>query len=118
MRNRQRLPLGVTSFVLACAILIVSGCANFNARIAAAYDVHTAITRSVAEAVDSGLISADDAIAYRKIAKDARTLLDAARYAHAVNAKDAEDKLRMAERMLSDLQRYVIERGRRRESSQ
>jgi hypothetical protein len=116
MLNRQHLKFAVAAFLLAGAIAI-SGCANFNARIAAAYDVHTAITRSVAEAVDSGLISADDAIAYREIAKDARMLLDAARYAHAVNAKDAEDKLRMAERVLGELQRYMIERERRRESN-
>lgn len=92
-------------------LLILSACATFDQRLNTAYQVHTATTRSVTSALNASLISSDDALAFREIAVNSRLVLDSARAVKDTDVESAEGKLQLANDILLQLQRYLIERG-------
>lgn len=92
-------------------LLILSACATFDARLKAAYDIHTATTRTVTSALDASLIPSNDALAFREIAVNSRLVLDSARAVKDTDVESAEGKLQLANDILLQLQRYLTERG-------
>jgi hypothetical protein len=97
----------LAKFIPALLLVLLAGCANFDARLKTAYDVHTATTQSVSTALDARLISSNDAIAFREIAVNSRLVLDSARAVKDTDADSAEDKLRLANEILLQLQAYL-----------
>jgi uncharacterized lipoprotein YajG len=97
--------------VLWVAFVLLAGCASFDRRLDTAYQVHTATTRTVTNALDARLIPSDDAIAFQEIAVNSRLVLDSARAVKDTDAASAEGKLQLANDILLQLQRYLIERG-------
>jgi uncharacterized lipoprotein YajG len=95
--------------ILACsALLILAGCASFDARLKTAADIHAATTRSVTSALDAHVISSRDAEAYQEIAVNSSYILDSARVLKDTDVKSAEAKLDLANKILLELHKYLL----------
>lgn len=90
-------------------LLILTACASFDARLKTAADIHAATTRSVTHALDAQLISSKDAEAYQEIAVNSSYLLDSARALKDSDMQSAQAKLELANRILVELHRYLLE---------
>jgi hypothetical protein len=95
--------------ILACsALLILAGCATFDARLNTAAQIHAATTRSVTNALDAHVISSKDAEAYQEIAVNSSYILDSARALKDTDLNGAEAKLDLANKILIELQKYLL----------
>jgi hypothetical protein len=90
-------------------LLILTACASFDARLKTAADIHAATTRSVTSALDAQLISSTDAEAYQEIAANSSYILDSARALKDTDVQSAEDKLDLANKLLIELHKYLLE---------
>jgi hypothetical protein len=90
-------------------LLILTACASFEARLKTAADIHAATTRSVTSALDAQLISSNDAEAYQEIAVNSSYILDSARALKDTDVQSAEDKLDLANKLLIELHKYLLE---------
>lgn len=90
-------------------LLILAACASFDARLKTAADIHAATTRAVTRALDAQLISSRDAEAYQEIAVNSSYMLDSARALKDSDVATAEAKLDLANRILSELHKYLLE---------
>lgn len=99
---------------LLLAVVLLAGCANFDARLKTAYDVHTATTQSVASALDAQVITSTDAEAFQDIALNSRLVLDSARALKDSDIDSAEGKLKLANDILLEIHTYLLkkEKGR------
>lgn len=107
------LMLGVAAPVL---MLTQSGCTtvqamSFDQQLKFTIDTHTAVTRSVTSALNARLISSKDAETYHKLAVSAREVIDAAVSLKDSDISTAEGQLQLANELLIELQKYLIERG-------
>jgi hypothetical protein len=91
-------------------LLVLTACASFDARLKSAADIHAATTRSVTRALDAQLISSRDAEAYQEIAVNSSYILDSARALKDSDVTSAEAKLDLANRILVELHKYLLER--------
>jgi hypothetical protein len=94
------------------AIAILPGCAtvqgmSLEQRAKFALDTHTAVTRSIADAVDARQISSDTAQRYESIAKDSRALIESAIALSGSDVSTAEGQLQLANDILVRLQEYL-----------
>jgi hypothetical protein len=95
--------------ILACSLLLVlAGCATFDARLKTAADIHAATTRSVTNALDAHVISSQDAEAYQEIAIRSSYILDSARTLKDTDLGSAEAKLDLANKILLELHKYLL----------
>lgn len=90
-------------------LLILTACASFDARLKTAADIHAATTRSVTSALDAQLISSNDAEAYQEIAVNSSYILDSARALKDTDVQSAEAKLDLANNLLIELHKYLLE---------
>jgi hypothetical protein len=90
-------------------LLILTACASFDARLKTAADIHAATTRSVTSALDAQLISSTDAEAYQEIAVNSSYILDSARALKDTDVQSAEAKLDLANKLLIELHKYLLE---------
>lgn len=93
-------------------LVILAGCATFDQRLKTAYDVHTATVQSVTSALDSRVISSDDAIAFQEIAVNSRLVLDSARALKDSDIESAEGKLKLANDILLEIHAYILRKER------
>lgn len=95
--------------ILACSLLLVlAGCATFDARLNTAANIHAATTRSVTNALDAHLISSQDAEAYQEIAVRSSYIMDSARTLKDTDIDSAEAKLELANKILLELHKYLL----------
>lgn len=91
-----------------CATIGVQAPKTFNEGLLAAYQTHTAILRAATAALESHEIASTDVEALIKVADQARSLLDAARAAHAGgDVTTAEGRLALATSLLLQVQGYL-----------
>jgi len=90
-------------------LLILTACASFDAKLKTAADIHAATTRSVTSALDAHLISSTDAEAYQEIAVNSSYILDSARALKDTDVQSAEAKLDLANTLLIELHKYLLE---------
>lgn len=97
-------------FLLAQACALMPSPKSFNERLAAGYVAVTAARESALTLLEQGAISAPDARNVQGIANEVRTGLDLAREFGATEV--GEDKLAATLVILTQLQRYLHERGK------
>lgn len=95
--------------VVAFAAIVLAGCASFDAKLNTTTKIHAATTRSVTNALDAEIISSKDAEAYQEIAVNSSYILDSARALKDTNIQSAEAKLNLANKILVELQNYLLE---------
>lgn len=109
----NRIPLHAAVYAL-CALLI--GCAsfglapaqNFSSRLAYGYGAYAGVNNTIASSLDAHRISSKDAKEFRELATQARTLLDAAKFAYeAGDLADAQNRLTLALTVLEKLEAYL-----------
>lgn len=88
-------------------VLALCGCANFDARLNTAAQIHAATTRSVSQSLDAHMISSKDAEAYQAIAVNSSHILDSARELKDTDPTTAEGKLNLASQILGELNKYL-----------
>lgn len=101
--------------IAALCLTLLAGCQSlglatpkgFDQQLAQAYAVHTAVLEAATTAVSDGAITSADAQQVATQAASARTLLDAARTAEAVNPTGAQNELTLALTALSALQTFL-----------
>ncbi len=100
----HKLKIALVPFLL----ILMAGCATFDARLKTAADVHAATTRSVASALDAQLISSKDAEAFQEIAVNSSVILDSARALKDSDIQTAQAKLDLANSILVELHKYLL----------
>ncbi len=99
--------LAVSLFLVACQSLGLAPAQSFDAKLANGYGVYTAVNQATTTAVESGTISADDALAVQGMQKNSRTLLDTARAIESTNPTGASSNLALALSALTAIQSYL-----------
>lgn len=84
---------------------------SFEQRLKLTVDTHTAVTRTVTAALNSQLISSQDAEAYHKVAVAAREVIETAVTLKDSDISTAEGQLQLANDLLIELQQYLTKRG-------
>lgn len=101
-------------------VLLLAGCAGlglqsaqtFEQKLAYSYGVNTAIREASTSALNAGSISSADMEHVLKLNDEARSLLDAARFAHGSgDVATAEGRLALATSILVQLQNYLRSKG-------
>jgi len=96
--------------ITACASLGIAPAQSFDQRWAYANGTLTAVVQTASQGVEGGTLSKDDGRAVLEIAKQARSLLDAAHSATSV--EDANRNLSLAVAVLENLQTYLNDRSK------
>ena len=110
-------PMIRNSILVTSLIMLVMACSaipapkSFDQSLAYAYGTHTAIMTSAANALDTKLITVEDAEEVLKISDQARVVLDMAKATYvAGDVTTAEGQLQMAIGILTNLQIYLNSR--------
>lgn len=99
--------LTVSLFLLGCQSLGLAPATSFDTRLANGYGVYTAVNQATTTAVESGTISAADAVAVQGMQKNSRALLDTARALESTNPTGASSNLTLAVSALTAIQSYL-----------